>query len=112
MYTCLFEAYDHGNTCFDPLIFHYPIGELYKTVEASYIVGDALKVSPKLQAGNDSFDSYFPDGSWVSMQNYSDVIVVNSDEGAGKYVKLDATLPTVNVHLRPGHMIVKQNNND
>jgi len=24
MYTCLFEAYDHGETCFDPLLFHYP----------------------------------------------------------------------------------------
>jgi alpha-glucosidase (family GH31 glycosyl hydrolase) len=24
LYTCMFEAKDSGNTCFDPLFFHFP----------------------------------------------------------------------------------------
>lgn len=24
LYTCLFEAHDHANTCYDPLLLHYP----------------------------------------------------------------------------------------
>jgi len=108
MYTCLYEASHSGTTCFDPLLFHYPADEqVYKDIEHSFIVGDALKVSPKLEAGNDTFMSYFPTGKWVSMQNYTDIVNVTGD---GEWKLLDATLPTVNVHLRPGHMVLKQDN--
>jgi alpha-glucosidase (family GH31 glycosyl hydrolase) len=47
MYTCLFEASTSGRTCFDPLLFHYPEdNEVYTNIEHTFLVGDALKVSP------------------------------------------------------------------
>ena len=47
MYTCLFEASTSGRTCFDPLLFHYPEdNEVYMNIEHTFLVGDALKVSP------------------------------------------------------------------
>lgn len=46
MYTCMFSTKD-GNTCFDPMLFHYPDqNNSYTNIERSFIVGDALKVSP------------------------------------------------------------------
>ena len=113
MYTCLFEASKYGRTCFDPLLFHYPEDdEVYKDIEHTFLVGDALKVSPVLKSSNDTFKSYFPaGGDWVSMQNYSDIVKLD-DPTKGQYVDLDATLKTVNVHLRPGHIIPKQTNKD
>jgi len=108
MYTCLFEASKEGKTCFDPLLFHYPEDdEVYKNIEHTFLVGDALKVSPVLSSSNETFKSYFPaGGDWVSMQNYSDIVKLN-DSTKGQYVDLDATTKTVNVHLRPGYMVPK-----
>jgi len=46
LYTCMFSTKD-GNTCFDPMLFHYPDEEeAYNNIEQNFIVGDALKVSP------------------------------------------------------------------
>jgi alpha-glucosidase (family GH31 glycosyl hydrolase) len=54
MYTCLFEASLTGKTCFDPLFYHYPENDdLYKNYESTFIVSDALKVSPVLEAVED-----------------------------------------------------------
>jgi hypothetical protein len=52
MYTCLFEASDEGQTCFDPLLFHYQDDDVFKTdkTEHSFIAYNALKVTPVLES--------------------------------------------------------------
>jgi len=51
LYTCLFDAQENGNTCFDPLLFHYPtLNDTYNDVEHTFLVGDAIKVSPLLHS--------------------------------------------------------------
>ena len=48
----MFEATQTGQTCFDPLMFHFPENDrVYnKTeMEKSFIVGDALLVAPVLE---------------------------------------------------------------
>jgi len=72
-------------------------------------VGDALKISPQQTPANTSstINSYFPaGGDWVSMQNYSDIVKLDNSS-KGEWVELDPSLPTVNVHLRPGYMVPK-----
>jgi alpha-glucosidase len=99
-----------GYTCYDPLFFHFPtLDEVFNNVEHTFIVGDALKVSPVLEAGAQTIKSYFPNGRWVSMKDYSDVVVVNDPSG-GKYVDLKAPEDTVNVHLMPGKIAIYQDN--
>ena len=50
VYTCMFEASVSGQTCFDPLLFHYPdLDAVFENTEHTFIVGDALKVSPVLE---------------------------------------------------------------
>jgi alpha-glucosidase (family GH31 glycosyl hydrolase) len=108
MYTCQAEASTSGRTCFDPLLFHYPDDdEVFSNIEHSFLVGDALKVTPSLSPDARSIKSYFPaGGDWVSMQNYADVVRLK-DSSEGEWIGLDPSLPTVNVHLRPGYMVPK-----
>ena len=49
MYTCLFEASQQAQTCFDPLFFHYPNDpNTYDNVEDNFIAAGAVKVAPIL----------------------------------------------------------------
>ena len=47
MYSCLYEASVNGRTCFDPLFFHFNDTPT-ESIEHTYIVADAIKVSPIL----------------------------------------------------------------
>lgn len=49
LYTCLFEANSTGETCFDPMLFHFPLDEnVFEKTEESFIFANALKISPVL----------------------------------------------------------------
>ena len=79
MYTCLFEVSQWGGSCIDPLFFFYPQDDnLYTNVEKTFMVGGALKVSPILEAGvaatGGTFTSYFPEGKWVNMANFAEIL--------------------------------------
>lgn len=51
MYECLFEASQNGRTCFDPMFYHYPsLDDAYTKIEHTFMVGDAIKVSPVLKS--------------------------------------------------------------
>jgi len=104
MYTCLAYATMGGQTCFDPLLMHYPNDKnVFEQTENSFIVGDAIKVSPVLEEGATKFMSYFPAGSWVSLNSFDQII--NSQDG--EWVELTAPDDMVHAHLRPGYMIPK-----
>ena len=80
MYTCLFTASVEGGSCFEPLLFHYPENdEVFDSgkTESSFIVGDALKVTPVLEPNVTTVKSFFPAGSWVNMRDYS---VITTDD--------------------------------
>lgn len=114
MYTCIFRMHNEGYTCYDPLFFHYPnIDQDKVNTEHTFIVGDALKVSPvleKLADGVTEYESYFPNGDWVSLKDFS-VLSIDEKDG-GKFVNLTAPNDSANVHLMPGKIAIWQNNSD
>ena len=63
------------------MFFHYPEDEeTFKDVEHTFIFGDALKISPVLESvssPNYTVKSYFPEGRWVNMNDYSDIVDSN-----------------------------------
>jgi alpha-glucosidase len=118
MYTCLLRVHKEGGTCFDPLMFHYPQDDNNFNVtgtEHTFLVGDAIKVSPVLEANATMITSYFPNGFWVNLNDYSKVVNASGNDTAqGEYIQLDA-MNGINAHLRPGYMIPKEscmNGND
>lgn len=72
MYTCLYEVSQSGGTCFDPLFYYYPLDDnCFTNIESSFIVAGMLKVSPILSPSVSSYESYFPKGIWVNLNNFS-----------------------------------------
>jgi alpha-glucosidase (family GH31 glycosyl hydrolase) len=74
----------NGGTCFDPLMFHFPLDEqTFTNTEHSFIFANALKITPVLDAKtseSNQVSSYFPKGTWVSMNNYSQIVVSEGGE--------------------------------
>ena len=103
LYTCLFEAQDHGETCFDPLLFHFPRDDnTFKNTEESFIFANSLKVSPVFEAGATTIKTYFPSGDWVSMKDYS--VLTSAGEVKEVPVQNDVAIS----HLMPGAIVTKQ----
>jgi len=106
-----------GETCFDPLLFHFPEDDevLDPTMtEHSFIFANALKITPVLEINATTVKSYFPAGSWVNMNDYSKIVVSNASEGKmGNWVDLEAPADNttlINTHLMPGAIVIKQDN--
>ena len=57
MYTAMFKANQTGCTVFDPLFYSFPTVEgAYDDIENTFMVGDAIKVSPNLKSTNNFTD--------------------------------------------------------
>lgn len=105
MYQCLQSASQDGNTCIDPLFFHYPTLEgTFDDIESTFMVGDVLKVSPvmELKKEKENYSVFFPKGNWVSMNDYS-VLSVAKEEG--EMVDLPFPYSTIHTHLKPGGIV-------
>ena len=109
LYTCLFEASKTGQTCYDPLLFHYPeAADSYRDTEATFMVGDAIKVSPMLEMSHDDhrlrYNVFFPKGKWIDLDDLQYGLIEIPEE-EGRNVTLTAKTGTVQKHLRPGYLI-------
>jgi alpha-glucosidase (family GH31 glycosyl hydrolase) len=75
------------------LLFHFPTDdETFTKTEHSFIFANALKITPVLDAETSylsKIESYFPNGTWVSMNNYSDIIVSEGGSNGWKELKND-----------------------
>ena len=90
IYGCLFEASQTGQTCFDPLFYHF--GYPLENIEDTFIVADSIKVSPALHWDSYSsgkITSFFPKGRWVSLS--PDNNIINVEEPEGRNVTLNHT---------------------
>jgi len=106
VYGCLFEASQSGQTCFDPLLFHYPTDNMtYTNIEHTFMVGDSILVAPVVEAlasTTDKYEAYFPAGNWTDLDDYTTHEVKN---GTTTNMNLTATVTTVNKFLRQGRLI-------
>lgn len=102
MYTKLFEASQFGGTVIRPLFFEFPSLHIEDNYDTSFLVGDALKVSPKLKPGNVKIQSPFPGGvSFIDLNNYASVIKTWSDQ----VVDIEPNDKKTVVHLREGRIL-------
>jgi alpha-glucosidase (family GH31 glycosyl hydrolase) len=110
MYTCHLRVHREGGTCFDPLLMHYPHDDAVFAVnqtEHTFLVADAIKVSPVLEYNVTEIESYFPTGDWVDLRTYGIVHSAPEKPLMGQMMKLSAE-NGINAHLRPGYMIAKE----
>jgi len=109
VYGCLFEASGSGQTCFDPLLFHYPTDNMtYTDIEHTFMVGDSILVAPvveSLASTTTKYEAYFPAGNWTDLDDFT-----TSEVKAGTTTKMSLTAKTttVNKFLRQGRLIPVQ----
>lgn len=117
IYTCLFEASQEGGSCVDPLFMHFP-DDLYtfdpSQTENSFILGNALKVVPVVEAAVKGVDqmvrTYFPKGEWVDMRDWS----IHGNLLNGMWQEVPAptyATDTIITYLRPGYLVPFQPQN-
>ena len=101
IYTFARENYKTGMPLARPLFFDYPADNTLYNYSSSYLWGDAILVSPVVQAGQTSKDVYLPHGRWVY---YWDDQVY---EG-GQSVNIATPLEIMPIFVKSGSIIPRQ----
>lgn len=87
----MYSSYREGGSLVKPLFFDYPEDDkTYENIDTTFMLGDAIKVSPVLEQGKketDQYSVYFPKGVWIDLHNPTQVIDASTE---GKYVNLNA----------------------
>eukprot|EP01120_Amphizonella_sp_Union-15-10_P005845 TRINITY_DN1789_c0_g1_i1.p1 TRINITY_DN1789_c0_g1~~TRINITY_DN1789_c0_g1_i1.p1 ORF type:complete len:247 (-),score=36.31 TRINITY_DN1789_c0_g1_i1:42-782(-) len=103
-YTLLFSAHQNGTTVWRPLFFEFPADPATISIDAQFMVGSYILVSPVVTQGATSVSAYFPSGIWYDFYNKT----VTSNSAIGQTVVLDAPLEKINFHIRGGGIIPLQ----
>ena len=85
----MYSVFRLGGSLVKPLFFDYPNDpETFNNNDITFMLGDALKISPVLAEGmspGDNFTSYFPAGMWYNLSSEFDHFAFNS---TGEYINL------------------------
>jgi alpha-glucosidase (family GH31 glycosyl hydrolase) len=71
-------------------------------IDRQFLIGRCLLVSPNLQSGATTVNVYFPSDRWYEFPSGVAVTQV------GQFVRLNAPLSKINVHLRGGYIVPMQ----
>ncbi|XP_058140824.1 lysosomal alpha-glucosidase [Dasypus novemcinctus] len=117
LYTLFHAAHVHGETVARPLFLEFPQDPHTWTVDRQLLWGEALLITPVLEAGKDEVAGYFPRGTWYDLQTVSveplgslppRAPLLSAIHSEGQWVTLPAPLDTINLHLRAGHIVPLQ----
>jgi alpha-glucosidase (family GH31 glycosyl hydrolase) len=101
IYTFARENYETGTPLARPLFFDYPTDNTLYNHSSSYLWGDAILVSPVVQAGQTTKDVYLPQGRWVY---YWDDQVYNG----GQSINVATPLEIMPIFVKSGSIIPRQ----
>ena len=104
-YTLMYEAALTGAPINRPLFFEFPDDEETWSNDRQFLVGNAILVSPVLEAGQTSVRAYFPQGIWYNLFDTSKMIRA-ADHGI--WEDLPAPYDAINVHVRQGSILPMQ----
>ncbi|KAB0356151.1 hypothetical protein FD754_000307 [Muntiacus muntjak] len=118
LYTLFHGAHVRGETVARPLFLEFPEDPSTWTVDRQLLWGEALLITPVLEAEKVEVTGYFPQGTWYDLQTQVPMEafgslpppapLISTIHSKGQWVTLSAPLDTINVHLRAGHIIPMQ----
>jgi alpha-glucosidase (family GH31 glycosyl hydrolase) len=76
----MYKVKKEGGAIVQPLAFEYPKDDnAFNNMDSTFMLGDAIYVTPALLNSSDNYDAYFPKGNWVNLFDLSNII---KSEGA------------------------------
>ncbi|XP_062936672.1 lysosomal alpha-glucosidase isoform X2 [Cynocephalus volans] len=119
LYTLFHRAHVSGETVARPLFLEFPEDPRTWTVDRQLLWGEAVLITPVLEAGKTEVTGYFPSGTWYNLQTVPvealgslppppAVTLMPAIHSRGQWVTLPAPLDSINVHLRAGYIIPLQ----
>ncbi|XP_066876536.1 lysosomal alpha-glucosidase isoform X2 [Kogia breviceps] len=117
LYTLFHGAHVRGETVARPLFLEFPKDPHTWTVDRQLLWGEALLITPVLEAGKVEVTGYFPCSTWYDLQTVPveafgslppPAPLTSAIHSEGQWVTLSAPLDTINLHLRAGHIIPMQ----
>ena len=102
LYTLMAEASATGVPPVRALWMEFPAVAETHAIDAQFMLGDALLVSPVLIAAATNVVAYVPPGVWY------DWYTLEALPRAGVFLELDAPLQFINVHVRGGSIVATQ----
>ncbi|XP_068605748.1 lysosomal alpha-glucosidase [Brachionichthys hirsutus] len=102
LYTLFHYAHTAAETVARPLFMQFPSDPGSRTVDRQFLWGSSLLISPVLEQGAVELTAYLPPGTWYSLHNGQPF------HSKGQYILLSAPLDTINVHVREGIIIPRQ----
>jgi alpha-glucosidase (family GH31 glycosyl hydrolase) len=101
MYTLARQNHETGMPLVRPLFFDDPADPVLSNHSSSFLLGDAMLVSPVVQAGQSSKDVYLPRGDWFSF--WDDQVYVGSAS-----VNVATPLDIMPIFVKAGSIIPRQ----
>lgn len=101
LYTQFHAASETGRPVWRPLFFDFPNDRTAARIDRQVQIGNAVMISPVLDPQTTSVHAYFPAGRWFDWYTHEKVV----DAEKGLFMKLDAPLHKIPVHLRGGNII-------
>ncbi|KAM3598379.1 uncharacterized protein V6R79_017239 [Siganus canaliculatus] len=102
LYTLFHHAHSSADTVARPIFVEFPSDPNSQTIDRQFLWGSSLLISPVLEEGAEELAAYLPPGIWYSLHNGQPFF------SKGQYLLLPAPLDTINIHVREGHIIPRQ----
>ncbi|XP_072180126.1 sucrase-isomaltase, intestinal-like [Diadema setosum] len=103
LYTLFYHAHLDSATVVRPLANEFPTDQIALDIDRQFLWGPCLMISPVLEEGETSIDAYFPDARWF---DYFTGEEMRNERGHLSY--LYTPMEKINVHVRGGHIIPRQ----
>ncbi|NWW15789.1 MGA protein, partial [Falcunculus frontatus] len=99
LYTLLHDAHAHGSTVVRPLLHEFVEDRTTWDIDAQFLWGPALLISPVMKPNETSVEAYFPNARWYDYYTEEDTGF------RGQLRNLPAPLEHINLHIRGGYIL-------
>merc|ERR1719427_581447 len=103
MYTQFYLANLNGGTHTRSLAHEFPTDLHTRDINTQFLIGSCFMVTPVVEEGATNVMGYFP-----AQSRWFDFYTGKEIESSGKFIKLDAPLEHINLHVRGGYVIPMQ----
>lgn len=102
-YYLFYRSNQFGETVVRPVFFEFNNDLRTHEIDRQFMLGASLLISPVLEPSIQHVNAYFPNDTWYNFFNGQKI-----DLSLGSFIKLEAPITDINVHIRGGYVVPYQ----